>query len=149
MRHEHVRRLVFRMALGALWLLGILAITVGCKSLFLSKGYPEYGGEVTGLPLHAPVRVLRDAHGIPHIYAQDRHDLMVAQGYVHAQDRLWQMETLRRVAAGTLSEIAFALQMRKPVIGIGTWDIRGVIRAVGASDAVEKAFEQLMSRMEE
>ena len=106
MRHEHVRRLVFRMALGALWLLGILAITVGCKSLFLSKGYPEYGGEVTGLPLHAPVRVLRDAHGIPHIYAQDRHDLMVAQGYVHAQDRLWQMETLRRVAAGTLSEIA-------------------------------------------
>lgn len=47
---------------------------------------------------------------------------------------------------GTLSEIAFALQMRKPVIGIGTWEIRGVVRAEDASDAVEKAFEHLASQ---
>jgi penicillin amidase len=49
---------------------------------------------------------MRDAAGIPHIYAQDKHDLLVAQGFVHAQDRLWQMETLRRVATGRLAEIA-------------------------------------------
>ena len=46
---------------------------------------------------------------------------------------------------GTLSEIAFALQMGKPVIGIGTWEIRGVIPAENASDAVEKVFERLGS----
>ncbi|MEJ2697500.1 MAG: TIGR00725 family protein [Candidatus Sulfobium sp.] len=50
---------------------------------------------------------------------------------------------------GTLSEIAFALQMRKPVIGIGTWDIRGVIPAESASEAVGKAFGQLASGPEE
>ena len=50
---------------------------------------------------------------------------------------------------GTLSEIAFALQMRKPVVGIGTWEIRGVIPAEGASDAVERAFEELAARTEE
>ncbi len=44
---------------------------------------------------------------------------------------------------GTLSEIAFALQMGKPVVGIGTWEIRGVIPAENASDAVQKVFEQL------
>jgi penicillin amidase len=93
-------------ALGMLCLLGAVALLCGCKSLILAKGYPEYGGTVAGLPVHAPVRILRDAHGIPHIYAQNRHDLMVAQGFVHAQDRLWQMETLRRVATGTLAEVA-------------------------------------------
>ena len=47
---------------------------------------------------------------------------------------------------GTLSEIAFALQMGKPVVGIGTWEIRGVLQTEDAAEAVEKAFEQLASR---
>jgi len=97
---------VKRIGLGLLCLLGAAALLGGCKSLILAKGYPDYRGEVAGLPVHAPVRILRDGNGIPHIYAQNRHDLMVAQGFVHAQDRLWQMETLRRVATGTLSEVA-------------------------------------------
>jgi uncharacterized protein (TIGR00725 family) len=50
---------------------------------------------------------------------------------------------------GTLSEIAFALQMGKPVIGIGTWEIKGVIQVKNAVDAVEKAFEGLTSQKEE
>jgi penicillin amidase len=93
----------------AFWLLCLAALVLlagGCKSLFLAKGYPDYQAELAGLPVHGPVKVLRDDNGIPHIYAQDRHDLLVAQGYVHAQDRLWQMETLRRVATGRLAEIA-------------------------------------------
>lgn len=92
--------------LAMLCVLGILTLAGGCKSLILAKGYPEYGGELRGLPVRSPVSVLRDGNGIPHIYARDRHDLMVAQGFVHAQDRLWQMETLRRVASGRLAEIA-------------------------------------------
>jgi penicillin G amidase len=55
--------------------------------------------------LTKPVEVLRDQWGVPHIYAQNNHDLFFAQGFVHAQDRLWQMELDRRLASGRLSEI--------------------------------------------
>jgi penicillin amidase len=51
------------------------------------------------------VKVIRDTWGIPHIYAQNLPDLLFAQGYCHAQDRLWQMELNRRAANGTLSEM--------------------------------------------
>ncbi len=55
--------------------------------------------------LHDEVEILRDPWGVPHIYAANLHDLMFAQGYVHAQDRLWQMDFNRRLLAGRLSEI--------------------------------------------
>jgi len=55
--------------------------------------------------LQDKVEILRDRWGVPHIYARNTHDLMFAQGYVHAQDRLWQMESWRRTVAGRLSEI--------------------------------------------
>ncbi len=55
--------------------------------------------------LSAPVIVRRDAHGVPHIDAASQDDLFVAQGYVTAQDRLWQMDSLRRSANGELAEI--------------------------------------------
>jgi penicillin amidase len=49
--------------------------------------------------------VLRDQHGIPYIYAETTADLFRAQGFVHAQDRLWQMEQNRRIGRGTLAEV--------------------------------------------
>src|SRR5579862_1703244 len=55
--------------------------------------------------LHAPVTVIRDRWGVPHIYAQNTDDLFMAQGYVMAQDRLWQMEIWRRSREGRLAEI--------------------------------------------
>jgi penicillin G amidase len=55
--------------------------------------------------LSAEVQVLRDEWGIPHIYAQDREDLFFAQGYVQAQDRLWQIDMWRRINEGRLAEI--------------------------------------------
>ena len=51
------------------------------------------------------MRVLRDRWGVPHIYAQSAPDLFLAQGYVHAQDRLWQMELQRRIGHGRLAEV--------------------------------------------
>jgi penicillin amidase len=70
---------------------------------------PRIKGE-THLPgLNAPVEILRDSWGTPHIYAQDLHDLFFAQGYVHAQDRMWQMDFNRRLVAGRLSEILGAV----------------------------------------
>ena len=49
--------------------------------------------------------MVRDDWGVPHIYASNSHDLFVAQGYVHAQDRFWQMECWRRIGSGRLSEV--------------------------------------------
>ena len=63
-----------------------------------------FNGELSIEGLHHPVTVYRDEASIPHIYAQTDHDLMFAQGWIHAQDRLWQMEMNRRVAMGRISE---------------------------------------------
>ncbi|MFX0090295.1 MAG: penicillin acylase family protein [Candidatus Hodarchaeota archaeon] len=66
---------------------------------------PKIDGKLNLSGLVTPVEILRDRWGIPHIYAENEHDLFFAQGFVHAQDRFWQMETNRRIANGTLSEL--------------------------------------------
>ena len=72
----------------------------------MSRGrLPQTEGTLTLSNLTAPVEVLRDRWGIPHIYAKDQADLFFALGFVHAQDRLFQMELNRRTAAGRLSEL--------------------------------------------
>ena len=66
---------------------------------------PQTDGVTRLHGLHQPVTVYRDAWGIPHIYAENMEDLFFAQGYIHAQDRLWQMDFFRRLVAGRVSEI--------------------------------------------
>ncbi len=66
---------------------------------------PQINGTLIMPGLSAPVKIIRDRWGIPHIYAENRPDLFFAQGFVHAQDRLFQMELNRRTAAGRLSEL--------------------------------------------
>lgn len=66
---------------------------------------PQIDGRIYLPALHAPVTIHRDQWGIPHIYTADRHDAWLAQGFVHAQERLWQMELNRRAANGTLSAV--------------------------------------------
>ncbi len=66
---------------------------------------PKLSGQITLAGLHQPVEVRRDAWGVPHISAENLPDLFFAQGFVHAQDRLFQMDFNRRLAAGRLSEI--------------------------------------------
>jgi penicillin amidase len=69
------------------------------------KALPDYNKDIKLNGLQAEVSVLRDSFAIPHIYAQNEHDLYLAVGYVMAQERLWQMDLLRRVTQGRLSEI--------------------------------------------
>ena len=69
------------------------------------RAFPETGGSIEIPGLSGPVSVKRDAHGIIQIYADTPHDLYLAQGYVHAQERLWQMEVWRHIGAGRLSEL--------------------------------------------
>jgi penicillin amidase len=81
-------------AVGALWLRAAARAAL-----------PALDGDVRLAGLSAPVAVRRDAHGVPHIDAATQQDLFMAQGYVTAQDRLWQMDALRRYANGELAEI--------------------------------------------
>ena len=71
----------------------------------MTRPVPDLDGRIQAPILDAPVTVRRDTHGIPHIEAASRADLFRAQGLVHAQDRMWQMEQLRRITDGTLSEL--------------------------------------------
>jgi len=61
--------------------------------------------------LRHTVEVIRDRWGVPHIYGQTIHDVLFAQGFVHAQDRLWQMEFQRRLASGRLAEVLGAVAL--------------------------------------
>ncbi|HSK07386.1 MAG TPA: penicillin acylase family protein, partial [Acidimicrobiia bacterium] len=80
------------------------AITV--LLLFLiRRPFPQVAGELEVAGLDARVDIVRDVDGVPHIYAETEHDLFFAQGYVHAQDRFWQMDFWRHIGAGRLSEM--------------------------------------------
>jgi penicillin G amidase len=83
---------------------------LGSVARFAIKGLsrrrlPKVEGEIKLAGLNAPVEILRDSWGIPHIYAQSTADALYAQGFVQAQDRLFQMELNRRTGQGTLSEL--------------------------------------------
>lgn len=69
------------------------------------KALPDYNRSVFLEGMNEEVRIYRDENAIPHIYASNENDLYMAVGYVMAQDRLWQMDLLRRVTMGRLSEI--------------------------------------------
>ncbi len=94
---------------------------------------PQHEGELDLPELDATVEVLRDQHGIPHIYAQSEADLWRAQGFTHAQDRLWQMEQNRRVAQGRLAEL----------VGEAALDVDRFSRIVGFRRAAQAELENL------
>ncbi|HBQ84511.1 MAG TPA: hypothetical protein DD745_16800 [Bacteroidales bacterium] len=90
-------------------LLGILIIAIIAVIILISGikrgALPKYEGEIISASLGSEVTVYRDERGMPHIYASDEHDLYFATGYVMAQERLWQMDLIRRATTGRLSEI--------------------------------------------
>ncbi len=69
------------------------------------KALPNYNEKIELVGLIDEVTVYRDTHAVPHIYAKNEHDLYLTVGYLMAQDRLWQMDLLRRITQGRLSEI--------------------------------------------
>ncbi|MEO1012859.1 MAG: penicillin acylase family protein, partial [Bacteroidota bacterium] len=95
-------RLFKRIGWALLALMGILILG---GLIFINSLTPTYEGEQEMPGLFNEVKVYYDTYGIPHIYAQNEEDAFKVLGYVHAQDRLWQMELLRRVGKGGLSEV--------------------------------------------
>ena len=83
----------------------VLAVTAGLSALaFYRQALPRTTGTMRLEGLQKPVKIYRDKQGVPHVYAETAVDLFFAQGYIHAQERFWQMEFWRRIGAGRLSE---------------------------------------------
>ena len=105
------RRRIFRRIVVALSTLVILVAVIGFVTTrhwlrqSMRDSLPQLDGSITIPGLSAPVTIERDAHGVPHIRAASLDDLLLAQGFVTAEDRLWQMDALRRHASGSLAEI--------------------------------------------
>ena len=94
--------------IGATLLGLVLVVAVGGYSWFnqtIKKSLPQTSGEIVLEGLKNDVEIIRDTYGVPHIYAKNEPDLYFALGYAMAQDRLWQMEFLRRLGHGQLSEV--------------------------------------------
>jgi len=83
----------------------VLGIAITGAYFYVGSSVEELSGNAVVPGLRAPVHVWVDSLGIPQLFAASRHDVFFAQGYVHASDRLWQMELFRRVADGRLAEI--------------------------------------------
>ena len=97
-----MRRWLKRIVLGVL---GLLLVTVAGGWLWLRSSLPVTDGTVVLAGLQQAVEIRRDDHGVPYITANTNRDAYFALGYVHAQDRLWQMDFNRRLGAGRLSEV--------------------------------------------
>jgi penicillin amidase len=89
----------------------LTSLTAGGYAYLRNRFLPQTRGTIAVKGLEDSVEVIRDRWGIPHIFAQNETDLMFAQGYVHAQDRLWQMDFQRRLVAGRLSEVLGAVAL--------------------------------------
>ncbi|HSD84458.1 MAG TPA: penicillin acylase family protein, partial [Anaerolineae bacterium] len=123
---KRVRKWLIRIGLG---LLVLLIILTAVAAWVVRRAWPETSGTLQVSGLSAPVEISRDRWGVPQIYAQNEHDLFFAQGYVHAQDRLWQMEMNRRLGSGTLGEVLGRLGGRID----RTWRLYGLRRVAEQS----------------
>ena len=86
-------------------LLVIVVIAAGGSYVWLRGSLPQVDGTIIVTGLSGPVEIVRDRNAVPHIFAQSVEDAAFGLGFVHAQDRLWQMEMNRRIAAGRLAEV--------------------------------------------
>lgn len=119
-----------KISLLLLSLLILLAISVFGYTKYKK---PVYDGEVALQNISKNTTVYFDDFGVPHIYADSQKDAMTVLGYVHAQDRLWQMELMRRIAPGRLSELFGSKALPNDVFFAG----------VGIDENSEKAIAQL------
>lgn len=128
-----MRRVWKALGIALIVVLVIALVTPLAGWLFLRRSLPQTRGVARVAGIAGPVQIIRDPHGVPYIYAATDHDAFFALGYVHAQDRLWQMEMQRRIGAGRLSE----------VLGKPTLKTDQFLRTLGVYRAAEAAWPAL------
>jgi penicillin amidase len=131
-RHSTARRILLCLILILLLLAGAAAYAY----LTARSALPQLDGRLQVKGLSAAVKVMRDSHGVPAIEAATLEDLFLAQGYVTAQDRLWQMDVMRRFGSGELSEI----------LGEDTLKIDREHRILGLRAAARKSLQMASPR---
>ena len=109
----------------------LLLLVVAGLWLHLQRSLPQLEGEAIAKGLQAPVEIVRDKDGVPHLFAKSERDAWFAMGYVHAQDRLWQLEFQRRVAHGRVAEL----------IGERAFDLDKLMRTLGFTQAAQRLYE--------
>jgi acyl-homoserine lactone acylase PvdQ len=117
-----------RLVLISSMIILVLAVFAGAVRYRVWRALPQVEGTHRLAGLKNEVTVQRDSRGVPHIQGDSLEDVFVAQGYAMAQDRLWQMDLVRRAAAGRLSEIA----------GARTLEIDRSFRQLGLGAAAER-----------
>ena len=126
--------MVWRLLRGAIRLVLALALLGGVAGAYLFwRAMPTYSGTETLPGLSAEVHVWRDPYGVPHIFAASMDDAARALGYLHASERLFQMELQRRIGQGRLAE----------VFGADRVDIDKFIRTLGLYREAESSFAAL------
>lgn len=113
--------------------LGTYTLKVYIPNTAAPKSFPQIDGELQVSGLDAPVDIYRDEMGIPNIYATTTHDLFFAQGYVHAQERFWQMDFWRHIGSGRLSEM----------FGESQLETDQFLRTLGWRQIAEKEYAEL------
>lgn len=126
-------RVIIRRVL--LTLVSVLVLVAAGGYLYLRQSLPDFDADHSVRGLTADVDIVRDADAIPHIFAGNKLDGLFGLGYVHAQDRLWQMEFQRRIGHGRLSEI----------FGTATIPQDRFLRTVGFGRAARSAWDHLPS----
>ena len=116
-----------------IFLVILILFIVATGWLYSKTLYPVYNGEIKIKNTTEDVTIYFDEIGVPHINAKNQRDAYIALGYVHAQDRLWQMELTRRIAAGRLSEI-FGKKLLK---------VDRFFSGLGIEEAADKTIENL------
>ena len=111
----------------------LIAIIVGAGYLWLRGSLPQIDGRIEVAGLSGPIEIVRDRNDIPHIFARSAIDAQFGLGFVHAQDRLWQMEMNRRIGAARLSE----------VVGDAGLAVDRFLRTLGIYGHAERTFDNL------
>lgn len=128
-----MKRFFRKAAIGSAFLLGLFGLWAGVTTFWLSGSVPRLSGEVVVDGVTSSVRILRDKDGVPHILAASRDDALFGLGFVHGQDRLWQMDFQRRAVQGRLSEVA-----GPPTVVADTY-----LRTLGLYRAAEQSLASL------
>ena len=113
--------------------IGLMAVGVLTLAALFKLSVPDLDGTITVAGLNAPATISRDAYGIASIQADSELDAAFATGYAHAQERLFQMEFMRRSGSGTLAEV-----IGRPGVGIDTF-----MRVLGIRRLAEQTAEEL------
>ncbi|WP_460406167.1 penicillin acylase family protein [Actinophytocola sediminis] len=130
------RRLRRALLVTAIVVLVLALAGAGFVVWTVRQSFPQLDGEAAVPGLNGEVEVVRDSLGVPRIYGDEAEDLFQAQGYVHAQDRFWEMDVRRHLSAGRLAEM----------FGEGQVSVDKVVRTIGWYRVAEQEVELLSAR---